>query len=468
MHINRPTSRPAQPIACAVRGSPDPAHLNFQFRIQVDVCPESTCRANGAGGGDLRSIGHAGSGDPRIARTSSFVPSPLLKGRGQGEGFNPSHAARKSQRIRLFCCLGSIALYCSFARQEALADEDDWPLFRGNRQSTGVAATTLPENLEELWKFEIPNGSFESTAAIVGGVVYLGDFNGQLIALDLQTGEKKWQTGLGIGFSASPAVQDGLIYIGDLDGIFYCVDKDGNKKWEYSAEAEIDSCANFYQDKVLFGSQDSKLYCLKAATGELVWQFAIDDQIRCTPTIVENRAFVAGCDGRLHVIDIDQGKAVGTVDIAQTGVTPAALGDRVFCGTQQGVFFAVDWKQLKAAWQKESGAPIQSSPAIGTTQTNRNVAIFGNQARKVFALDCENGDSIWEFTAHSQIDGSPVVVGQRALVPGSDGRLYQLNVNDGTKVWEKQFAGGFAASPAVAQQRVVIATRRGVVYCLGR
>ncbi len=358
-------------------------------------------------------------------------------------------------------------LLCSFCICAARADDDAWPLFRGNPRSTGVATTTLPENLVELWKFEVTDGSFESTAAIVNGVVYLGDFNGQLFALDLQTGEKKWQTPLGIGFSASPAVNEGRIFIGDLDGIFYCIDQDGKKRWEFNAESEIDSCANFYKDKVLFGSQDSKLYCLNAESGELVWKFAIDDQIRCTPTIVENRAFVAGCDGRLHVIDLDQGKEVGAVDIAQTGATAAALGDRVFCGTQQGIFFGVDWKRLETAWQKDSGSPIQSSPAIGTTQTNRSVVIFGTQARKVLALDCDNGETVWEFTAHSKIDSSPVVVGPRVLVPGTDGRLYQLKVDDGTKIWEKQFAGGFAASPAVAQKRLVIATRRGVVYCLG-
>lgn len=346
-------------------------------------------------------------------------------------------------------------------------DDDGWPLFRGDPQSTGVARTTLAENLEVVWEFSVPNGSFESTAAIADGVAYLGDFNGRLYALDMRSGEKKWDIELGIGFAASPAVRNQNIYIGDLDGKFFCVDHQGKKLWEFAAEAEIDSAANFYQDKVLFGSQDARLYCLKADTGELVWQFAIDDQIRCTPTIVENRAFVAGCDGRLHVIDIDQGQAVGAVEIAQTGVTPAALGDRVFCGTQQGIFFAVDWKQLKQAWQFDSGSPVQSSPAIGTTADARKLAIYGTQARTVFALDCANGEKAWEFTARSQVDSSPVVVGDRVVVAAMDGRLYQLRVEDGSTVWESQFAGGFVASPAVASERIVIATRRGVVYCLG-
>jgi outer membrane protein assembly factor BamB len=110
---------------------------------------------------------------------------------------------------------------------------------------------------------------------------------------------------------------------------------------------------------------------------------------------------------------------------------------------------------------------VQSSPAIATTSSNRQLAIYGTEARKVFALDCETGDKVWEFTAHSQVNSSPVVVDSRVIVAGMDGRLYQLNVDDGAKLWEKQFPGGFVASPAVADERLVIATRRGVVYCLG-
>jgi outer membrane protein assembly factor BamB len=346
-------------------------------------------------------------------------------------------------------------------------DSGDWPLFRGNAFSTGAANTTLPDDLQELWKLEVPNGSFESTAAIVDNVVYIGDFDGKLFAIDLLTGGQKWSTPLGIGFDASPAVKDGRIYIGDLDGAFHCVDLTGNKLWQFTEPLTIHGGANFYQDKVLFGSEDGKLYCLKATSGELVWSVETKDQVRCMPTIVENRAFVAGCDGQLHVIDVDQGKQIGAVDAGQTGATPAAVGDRVFFGTQASSFFAIDWRQGKLAWKHDSGGPIQSSAAIGKTKTNRDLAIFGNQSRKVFALDCDSGELVWEFTAHSKVDSSPVVVGSRVLVAGSDGRLYQLNVDDGTKLWEKQFAGGFVASPAVAQNRVVIATRRGVVYCLG-
>ena len=45
----------------------------------------------------------------------------------------------------------------------------DWPLFRGDSRSTGVARTSLPDQPALLWKYEVPKGSFEGTPVIVDG-----------------------------------------------------------------------------------------------------------------------------------------------------------------------------------------------------------------------------------------------------------------------------------------------------------
>ena len=210
-----------------------------------------------------------------------------------------------------------VATLVTTSHSRVVSQADDWPMFRGNPQSTGVAAAELPESLEELWRFQVPLGSFESTPAIVDGVVYLTDFDGTLIALDLASGQKKWEVETGLGFSGSPSVFDGRIYVGDLAGEFYCFDSSGKKIWQFSASAEINSSANFFQDKVLIGSQDAMLYCLNAKTGEQVWQFNANDQIQCSPTVVGDRCFLAGCDAKMHVIDLNQGTEVGSVEMSR-------------------------------------------------------------------------------------------------------------------------------------------------------
>ena len=194
--------------------------------------------------------------------------------------------------------------------------QGDWPLFRGDPQSTGVAPAALPESLELLWKYTVPKGAFEGTPAIVGGQVYVGDLDGAVYALDLAAGELRWQQKIESGFMASPAVRDGRLYLGDFDGTFHCFDTaTGKELWKYETQAEIDSSANFYQENVLVGSQDATLYCLQARTGELVWKHSIADQVRCTPTIVADRVFLAGCDSRLHVLNLTNGELVAQVEI---------------------------------------------------------------------------------------------------------------------------------------------------------
>jgi outer membrane protein assembly factor BamB len=162
-----------------------------------------------------------------------------------------------------------------------------WPLFRGDAQSQGVAKCELPAKPDLLWNVEIKGGSFDSSPAIVDGVVYIGDLDGELRAFDLKTGDKKWEYPTDSGFMAPAAVSNGRVYIGDMDGRMHCVNAaTGKGIWTFETQAEIDGSANFLDDTVLFGSQDATLYCLNAETAKEVWRFSIADQIRCTPTLV--------------------------------------------------------------------------------------------------------------------------------------------------------------------------------------
>ena len=141
------------------------------------------------------------------------------------------------------------------------------------------------------------------------------------------------------------------------------------------------------------------------------------------------------------------------------------MGEHVFFGTEQGDFFAVNWKEIKNQWVYEDevgGNSIRSCAAV-----SKNHVVFGARNRQVYSLNPKNGEVNWTASLKAKVDASPVIVGERVFVASTDGRLYALNLDDGSVVWEKQFNGGFLSSPAVGFDRLVIATDRGVVYCLG-
>jgi outer membrane protein assembly factor BamB len=255
------------------------------------------------------------------------------------------------------------------------------------------------------------------------------------------------------------------LYVGDIDGKFYCFDLQGNEQWQFTASAEVSASANFHKGNVLFGSQDTTLYCLNAGSGQLVWKHAIDDQIRCCPTVVQDRAFVAGCDSRLHIIDLNAGQGIATVDIhAPTGVTPAVLGKHVYFGTEGGIVFCVDWQQAKVIWtfEDERGREIRSSPAV-----NDQMLVIGSRSKSVYGIDLQTGKEVWTFACKRAVDSSPVIVGSRVVVGASDGRLYALDMKTGEPRWLMETGGGFTGSPAVAANRLLIANDDGVLYCFG-
>ncbi len=355
------------------------------------------------------------------------------------------------------------------------SDESGWHVFRGDAGSSGVAKSKLPQDLDIHWQYKIPGGqgAFEGTAVIAKNssdkkpIAYIGDMDGTLYALDLETGDLKWQKKLAFSFSSSPAYRDGRIYIGDIDGFFYCVDESGQLQWKFESGGEINSSPNFYQGQVLFGSQDTKLYLLDAKTGEKKWEHETPDQIRCSVTIAGDRAFVAGCDGFFHIVDLKSGKELGKVDIrSPTQSTPAVLGDFVYVGTEQDAFMAINWKTIEGIWSFAD--PEGQSSVRGSAAVSKNSVIFGARNRQVYSVDPKSGDLIWTTTLKAKVDGSPVIVGDRVYVGSTDGRFYVLSLDKGEKLWEKQFNGSFFGSPAVAFERLVIATDRGVVYCLGK
>lgn len=368
----------------------------------------------------------------------------------------------------LVCCLSGWIALAPLRAQEAA----DWPVFRGNPQSTGVARSKLPDALEVLWEFKVPQGGFEGTPIVVANksngkpTVYLGDMDGVLFSLDLETGKENWRYETGLGFTASPAYRDGRIFIGDIDGYFWCIDEQGKLVWKFETLAEVSGSANFYKEGVLFGSQDAKLYLLEQATGKKIWEFETPDQIQCSTTVAGDRAFVAGCDGFLHVIQLEDGSELGKVDIrSPTRSTPAVWEQLAVFGTEQADFLAVDWKQVQNLW---SFADDDGQSAVrGSAAIDGKHVVFGARNRQVYSLDPQTGKQQWTQTLKAKIEASPVIVGDRVWIGSTDGRLYNLSLADGTTGWQRQFNGGFLASPAVAFQRLVVATDRGVVYCLG-
>ena len=62
-----------------------------------------------------------------------------------------------------------------------------------------------------------------SSAAVAGGLVYVGDAGGTLYALDRASGAERWRYRAGRRIYSSPVPADGLLYVGNDDGAVYAI-----------------------------------------------------------------------------------------------------------------------------------------------------------------------------------------------------------------------------------------------------
>lgn len=366
--------------------------------------------------------------------------------------------------------LALIVLLCGVtasAQAPPAAPADAWPQFRGTPTLTGVSASMPPATLKVLWTYQLGE-IIDSSAAIVDGVVYVGGGDGDLVALDLDTGAERWKydTGNLIGES-SPAVAGGAVYIGDLGGVLHAVNTaDGKPLWTFKTGSEIKSSPVVAGDVVLIGSYDAHLYGLDAKTGALRWKVLTNGQVHATPAVQDGLAFIAGCDSILRAIRIKDGHEAYQIESgAYTAASPLIDGTRAYFGTHENEVLAFDLAKREMLWRYSDADrqfPFYSSAALAGGRI-----ILGGRDKFVHAIDVKTGTPAWSFGTRARVDSSPVIAAGRVYIGSGDGRLYVLDVQSGKKLFEFDAGAGFSASPAIANGRVVIGAQDGRLYAFG-
>ena len=364
-----------------------------------------------------------------------------------------------SKALLAMCLLTAAGDHSSYA---------DWPLARGNAQSTGAVSEQLPSELSLLWELPLGGIGFDGTPVIADKTIYLGDGDGRVVAISLLDGKLKWEKKFETSFAAPASVQGDMLFIGDLDGKLRALKTaDGSEVWTHETEAQIDAGATFHGENVLITSEDGVLYCLKKTDGSLNWKYETGDQLRCGATLAGDRTFLGGCDGKLHIVDVSKGTSAcdpAPLD-GPTGSTPAVSEGLAVVPTHSGELFAIQAADGKQAWKfrdPKLAQEFQNSVAIAD-----GIVIAASHNRRVFALDLKDGSKRWDVTLRKRCDSSPVIVGDKIALAATDGRVILLDLKSGTELWLTEVKGSFNASPAFSDNRLVVASDKGTVYCFG-
>ncbi len=288
---------------------------------------------------------------------------------------------------------------------------------------------TQPQNQT----FADPYDIFLSSPVVANGAVYFGSGDGNLYALDAETGDVRWKFQTGDVVHASPAYGAGTLYFGSWDSYFYAVDAStGKEKWRFHGgedplvhnQVGFQSSPTIVDGVVYTGCRDSNLYAFDAATGAEKWHFNNQGSwVISSPVVIKGKVVFATSDSSLfHALEASTGKPIYKQDTkAYVFSSPAVAGDVVYTGVLNGTLEARDLNTGELLWDFRTEASRQNPGwllSAGRKFNDATLYVSGWRELGLAAVDRQ-------FTLGS-IASSPLIVNGVVYVGSTDGYMYAL------------------------------------------
>ncbi|MFE3845704.1 PQQ-binding-like beta-propeller repeat protein, partial [Thermoplasmatota archaeon] len=218
--------------------------------------------------------------------------------------------------------------------------------------------------------------------------------NNKLIALDFD-GNFKWLYDLPAGSFSSPAVYDDVVIVGcennDGNSIFAIDVNNGEKIWNSTIGPVGRNSPLIYDDKVFIKVKEQgmmpftgfeHIIALDFGDGSEHWNLSIGDEIAdnyekicgSSSSVYDDYLYTASADGTIYIIDIKDGTEIKSRKIYTKSIispyylvsSPVCSRDNLYIGTPDGILFALDKTNLSIIWQENSydESPIQNSPIV--------------------------------------------------------------------------------------------------------
>ncbi len=326
-----------------------------------------------------------------------------------------------------------------------------------------------------LWEYD-PNtfyGYWAFMGAIYNNKIYNINTDNHVYAIDMETGQLAWKwktTNGGVGYQTYTIAGDGKVYA-------------------YTGRSD-------YIDPETGKQFNEEYVCLDAETGQFLWKTnAISGSSRefgGPPSIYNVIAY-----GRLYLGDWRgttacygppqsplpwsnfQADPEHTGDAKRDGPTdlniqwvfdgdsaflaaPAAAYNKIYIGSTNGTFYALDHSTGNSVWSFRTGGSIKSSPAIADGKV-----FFVSEDGYHYALNAETGAQIWKtyigadtpflYKTLQRRTSSPCVVEGKIYVGSTDFNVYCLDAANGNVNWKFNAKGLISCTPAVSNGSVYFA-----------
>ena len=326
----------------------------------------------------------------------------------------------------------------------------------------GASVKAMPQDVNPLWMFKCED-EVRSSPRIADGVLYIGSYDHNLYALDVQDGTFRWKFPAEGGIASTPCIHEDMVLIGSEDAKFYALSRElGTLRWSVQTRGCLRSSARVQYGHAFFGSDDGCLYAVNLETGRLIWKFESAGPIRSTPLIVQELIYVGSDDGYVYAIEMRAGIQKWRYNTSRRVTSSAAWDNNlVFIGSADGSLYALNGRSGWPVWRLRTKGYVFSSPAVAD-----DTVYVGSADSSLYAVDADSGRELWRYDTGGPITSSPAVSDNIVYVGSNDGALHAVDARRGRVLWQYVTGGPIASSPLVVDGVVYIGSTDHAIYAL--
>jgi len=278
-----------------------------------------------------------------------------------------------------------------------------------------------PETGKKNWEFHTNTWSSDPPLKGPDDLIYTATADSNICALDIKTGEKKWEKALGHDSTSYDIGQDGTIFVGsNRKNLTAYNGRTGEKKWEVENKDYVRVVGTNGHGLGIFRGPDRKTFALDGKTGEKKWEHKADSDYDVKYAICPDGDVAILTSKGLTVIDGKSGKEKwkkDTIGHIRAGLTFGPDGS-VYFGAydpgedKKGVVYALDGKTGEELWNIETKDEIRAPAAL------RDSTLYvGDESGFVYSIDAGTGKTKWK----KKTDIWPVT---ESILPMDNGTLY--------------------------------------------
>ena len=315
--------------------------------------------------------------------------------------------------------------------------------------------------------------------ALDGDKVFAAGHNGDVVAYDVQTGRRLWQTDTKLPLTGGPGVGNGLVVAGASHGDLVALDAaTGARKWQAHINSEILSAPAITAELVLLRTVDGRLSAFKTSDGTLLW--SAEQQVprlslrgAAAPS-ADAEVVVSGFDnGRVMAVQLRNGDTLWDVNVAPpTGKSELErlndidtqvkiVENDIYAVSFQGKVARVDRETGQVQWSRD----MSSYSGLATDEDGLYVS---SSQGSVVKIGRRTGVEMWkQDVLKNRRLSPPVVVGSLVAVVDLQGYMHFLDAATGELAARVKTGGDrVTAAPVVNGNTVIVIDNDGHISAL--